>query len=184
LRAIPNLTVFRPADANETAVGWKVAMKSNSSPTALILSRQNLPVLNTDGKRGRPERGAYILEDADGTPDIVLIASGSEVHLAVEARKILLEKGIQARVVSMPSWELFEKDTEDYRKRILPPALKKRLVIEAGIAMGWQKYAGDEGDVISIESFGASGPDKEVLRHFGFFVENVVNRAVILSRKK
>ncbi|MDY0163223.1 MAG: transketolase [Desulfobotulus sp.] len=184
LRAIPNLTVFRPADANETAVGWKVAMKSNSSPTALILSRQNLPVLNTDGKRGRPERGAYILEDADGTPDIVLIASGSEVHLAVEARKILLEKGIQARVVSMPSWELFEKDTEDYRKRILPPALKKRLVIEAGIAMGWQKYAGDEGDVISIETFGASGPDKEVLRHFGFFVENVVNRAVILSRKK
>lgn len=184
LRAIPNLTVFRPADANETAVGWKVAMKSNSSPTALILSRQNLPVFNTDAKRGRPERGAYILEDAAGTPDIVLIASGSEVHLAVEARKILLEKGIQARVVSMPSWELFEKDTEDYRKRILPPALKKRLVIEAGIAMGWQKYAGDEGDIISIETFGASGPDKEVLRQFGFIVENVVNRALILARKK
>ncbi|TYT76138.1 transketolase [Desulfobotulus mexicanus] len=184
LRAIPNLTVFRPADANETAVGWKVAMRSNSSPTALILSRQGLPVLNTDNKRGRPERGAYILEDADGTPDIALIASGSEVHLAVEARRILLEKGIQARVVSMPSWELFEKDTDEYKKRILPPALKKRLVIEAGIAMGWHKYAGDEGDIISIETFGASGPDKEVLRHFGFFVENLVNRAVILARKK
>ncbi|TWI66056.1 transketolase [Desulfobotulus alkaliphilus] len=183
LRAIPNLTVFRPADANETAVGWKVAMRSNSSPTALILSRQGLPVLHTDNKRGRPERGAYILEDADGTPDIVLIASGSEVHLAVEARRILLERGIQARVVSMPSWELFEKDTDEYRKRILPSALKKRLVIEAGIAMGWHKYAGDEGDIISIETFGASGPDKEVLRHFGFFVENVVNRAVILARK-
>ncbi|MCW7753968.1 transketolase [Desulfobotulus sp. H1] len=184
LRAIPNLTVFRPADANETAVGWKVAMRSNSSPTALILSRQGLPVLHTDNKRGRPERGAYILEDAEGTPDMALIASGSEVHLAVEARRILLEKGIQARVISMPSWELFEKDTDEYKKRILPPALTKRLVIEAGIAMGWHKYAGDEGDIISIETFGASGPDKDVLRHFGYFVENIVNRAVVLARKK
>lgn len=184
LRAIPNLVVFRPADANETATGWQVAMRSNANPVALVLSRQGLPVLDTSGKRGRPERGAYILEDTPSTPDIILIATGSEVHLAVEARKILMEKGIQARVVSMPSWELFEKDTEDYRQRILPRSVKKRLVIEAGIAMGWQRYAGDEGDIVSIETFGASGPDRDVLRHFGIFVENIVNRALLLIRKK
>lgn len=184
LRAIPNLTVFRPADANETAIAWKIAMQSTSSPTALILSRQKLPVLDTNNKRGRAERGAYILEDAPATPDLILIASGSEVHLAVEARKVLEERGIQARVVSMPSWELFEKDSDDYRKRILPPAVTKRLVIEAGISMGWEKYAGDAGDIISIESYGASGPGGEVLRHFGYSVENVVNRAVVLHNKK
>lgn len=184
LRAIPNLVVFRPADANETAIGWQVAMRSNSNPVALVLSRQGLPVLDTSGKRGRPERGAYILEDTNTTPDLVLIATGSEVHLAVKARKVLMERGIQARVVSMPSWELFEKDTEDYRQRILPKGIKKRLVIEAGISMGWQKYAGDEGDIISIETFGASGPDHDVMKHFGFFFENIVNRAMLLVRKK
>ena len=184
LRTIPNLTVFRPADANETAAGWRIAMLSHSTPTALILSRQGLPVLDTYGKKGRAERGAYILKDTEGTPDMILIASGSEVHLAVEAQKVLAkERGINARVVSMPSWELFEKDSREYRERVLPKSVKKRLVIEAGISMGWQKYAGDEGEIISIESFGACGPGAEVLRRFGYSVENVVNQAVVLNRK-
>jgi transketolase len=186
LRAMPQLTVIRPADANETAVAWRIALTHRHGPVALILTRQNLPVFDraqmaaADGV----ERGAYILLEAEGnTPDIVLIASGSEVALAVEARARLARQDIQARVVSMPSWELFDQQPQAYRDEVLPPSVRKRLAIEAGVPQGWRDYIGPEGDIVGLTRFGASAPGPVVMEKLGFSVANVVARALALLRR-
>ena len=183
LRAIPNLVVIRPADANETAKGWRIALESKDRPVAFALTRQNLPILdqaNLPPNEGLA-RGAYILSDPeDGKPDLILIASGSEVILALDAEKQLKEKGVKVRVVSMPSWELFDEQDEEYRNKVLPPQIKKRLAIEAGSTQGWHRYIGLEGDMIGLDHFGASAPIKDVYSKLGFNVENVVKRALAL----
>jgi transketolase len=183
LRAIPRLTVIRPADANETAVAWRVALETRDQPVALVLTRQNVPTLDraqfaaADGLR----RGGYILADAPGgKPDLILIASGSEVALIVAARQKLLEKKIRVRVVSMPSWELFETQPREYRNTVLPPAVGARLAVEAGVSQGWHRYVGSRGDVLAVDRFGASAPGEAVVREYGFTVDNVCRRAVAL----
>jgi transketolase len=180
LHAIPHVTVIRPADANETAQAWRVAVTHRGGPVALIFTRQALPILAA----GDVSRGAYILADAEGAPDVILIASGSEVSLALEAQKKLAAQDIRARVVSMPSWELFEAQPQEYRDHILPPQVKARLAIEAGVPMGWHKYVGSKGDVLAIENrFGASAPFKVLFEKYGFTVENVVARVLQLLTK-
>jgi transketolase len=182
LRAVPNLFVIRPADANETAVAWKIAMQLGK-PVALALTRQKLPVLDQDRYAG-PDglaKGAYVLADVDGRPDLILIASGSEVSLALHAREALeAQKGIKARVVSMPCWELFECQPREYRDHVLPPQIKARLSIEAGCSLGWSRWVGDAGESIAVERFGASAPGQLVLEQYGFNVDNVVARATAL----
>ncbi len=177
LRSIPGLTVLRPSDATETAEAWRQAVSNANGPTALILSRQKLPIIDRNRYSGAAGLvyGAYVLADAEGAePDCILIATGSEVNIALQAREKLTENGIKARVVSMPSWELFEKGPEEYRNRVLPPTIKKRLAIEAGLSMGWERYVGDEGRVLGIDEFGASAPGGEVLERKGFTVGNIV----------
>ncbi|MBS7563944.1 transketolase [Mucilaginibacter sp. Bleaf8] len=186
LRTIPNLTVIRPADANETLAAWRIAVTRMKGPVALILSRQKLPVLDQSKYApaiGNVEKGAYILSEAQGTPQLILIATGSEVSLALKAQEQLQQEGVAARVVSMPSWELFEKQDKAYRDSVLPPTQHKRLAIEAGITLAWYKYVTAEGDVIGIDRFGESGPGEEVLKEFGFTVENVCERAKALLAK-
>ncbi len=182
LRAIPNFTVIRPADANETAQAWKVALERRDGPVALVLTRQKLPVFDRSfmGDAAGLSRGAYILLDTKGTPDVILIATGSEVALAVEAHAKLAERGVSARVVSMPSWELFEAQPKDYRDRVLPPAVTARVAIEAGVTLGWERWVGDEGITIGLDRFGASAPYKTLFEHFGFTVENIVTQALAL----
>ncbi|MBF0573857.1 MAG: transketolase, partial [Desulfamplus sp.] len=181
LRAIPNLNVIRPADGNETADAWRAALTTLDAPTALILSRQNLPILDRDktGKDGSLFYGAYIIRDVANNEhiDIILIASGSEVHLCVNAAIELEKDGIKARVVSMPSWELFEKAPAPYRERILPHDVKVRLAVEAGLTMGWERYVGDSGKVIGINKFGASAPGEKVLEEYGINAQNIVKQA-------
>jgi transketolase len=186
LRAIPNLIVIRPCDANETAVAWQVAMEQKNRPVALALTRQNVPTL--DRSQYAPaenlRRGAYVLADAPGHhPDVILIASGSEVQLIVEAQKKLLEQKISARVVSMPSWELFEAQSEEYRHSVLPPLLQVRIAVEAGVTQGWYRYVGSQGEVIGVDRFGASAPGPVVMREYGFTVENVFQRTLALYQK-
>ena len=186
LRAIPNLVVVRPCDANETAVAWKVALTRRDGPTALLLTRQSVPILDRSDKASAEglERGAYVLREAPGgSPELILIGSGSEVHLALEAQEMLAERGVRARVVSMPSWELFEAQPQTYREEVLPPSISARLAIEAGVAQGWEKYVGPAGDVMSIERFGASAPYKVLMEKFGFTPEAVVERALRLLGK-
>ncbi len=193
LRAIPHLTLIRPGDANEAAVAWRVAIESKG-PVALIFTRQNVPVLDrsqlalsgvegyasADGLR----RGAYILADApNGKPDVILIATGSEVPLIAGAQKKLQEQGIAARVVSMPSWELFDAQPKEYRDAVLPPAVRARLAVEAGVPQGWHKYVGTDGDVIGLDRFGASAPYQVIFEKLGFTVDNVVARAKKLVGK-
>ena len=180
LRCIPGLTVIRPADAVETADAWRQALKTTDAPIALILSRQNLPVMSHNETGNTVQKGAYILSDSKKAPDLILIATGSEVHIAVEAQKILEEKGIAARVVSMPSWELFEKMPKHYQESVLPPAVRKRIAIEAGSAMGWEKYTGGEGKMIGINRFGVSAPGGRVLKELGFTPENIVHEALAM----
>ena len=187
LRSIPNLIVIRPADANETSGAWKVAIESKDRPVAMALTRQNLPILDQDLFPSALEgvaHGAYILIDAqNGVPDIILMASGSEVSLVLDAAKQLKEKGINARVVSMPSWELFDEQDQDYRAKVLPPSVKARLAVEAGCTQGWHKYVGLEGDVIGLDHFGASAPGGTVFKQFGFTVDSIVDKAMALVRK-
>jgi len=186
LRAIPNLVVLRPADANETAAAWMVALERTTGPTALLLSRQGLPVLKRAREIGTEgvARGAYVLSDAEsGTPAVVVIATGGEVTLAIDAAAELAGRGIEARVVSMPSWELFAEQPEDYRRRVLPPAVP-RLAVEAGVTLGWRDIVGDTGAVIGIDRFGASAPGAEVVEKFGLTVEAVVKKAVELVGAK
>ncbi|WP_165223324.1 transketolase [Aquisphaera insulae] len=181
LRAIPGLTVIRPADANEAAEAWVVAVERDS-PTALALSRQNLPILErADAREPGVHRGAYILaEAAGGRPDVILIGSGSETSLCLKARERLAALGVVARAVSMPSWELFDAQEAAYRDRVLPPAVRRRVTIEAGSPLGWDRYAGSEGVVIGIDRFGASAPGEEVMKQFGFTVERVTAEALRL----
>lgn len=181
LRAIPNLTVIRPADANETAQAWRVALEKRDGPVAILLTRQNLPTVDRSvaGSAADLSKGAYILLDTDKVyPDVILIATGSEVQLAVQAQAKLAEQGIGARVVSMPSWELFMAQPEAYRNKVLPPAITARVAIEAGISMGWERWVGPRGSIISLDRFGASAPAKTLFEQFGFTVDNVVLRAL------
>jgi len=182
LRTIPGLTVIRPADAVETAEAWRRAIKAGDGPVALILSRQKLPILNsnqTDPEHGL-QKGAYIIADAEGTPDVIIIATGSEIHISLEARRILSEKGVTARVVSMPSWELFENTTKEYQKTILLPETTARIAVEAGIPMGWERYVGDRGIVIGTTRFGSSAPGGTLMQNYGFTAENIVEKAMQL----
>lgn len=184
LRAIPGLTVIRPADATETAQAWRHAVKNTSGPVALILSRQKLPVLNRDNTENGLTDGAYILADCDGKPDIILIATGSEVHIALEAQKRLALESIAVRVVSMPSWELFEKSTQEYKDRVLLPDVTIRMAIEAGSSMGWENYVGNSGVIIGVRGFGASAPGGTVMKKFGFTPENIIQKALELLKKQ
>jgi transketolase len=186
LRAIPGLTVIRPCDGNETAEAWKVALMSDTGPVALALTRQGLPVLDRTAYPAAENltRGAYILRDAkEGRPDLILIATGSEVHIALEAAKRIDESGVKVRVVNMPSWELFNRQDEAYRHRVLPPEIKARVAIEAGISQGWHRYVGDEGRIIALDRFGASAPSKILYEKFGFTPENVVETALTLVKR-
>jgi transketolase len=179
LRAIPNLTVIRPADGNETSGAYKVAVENRKAPTLMAFSRQGLP--NLDGSSiDAVAKGAYILSDSEGTPDLILIGTGSEVKLCVEAAEQLRANGTKVRVVSMPSWELFDAQDAAYQESVLPKAVTKRLAVEAGISMGWCRYVGAEGDVISVETFGASAPGGTIMKNFGYTTENVVTRAKAL----
>lgn len=186
LRAIPNLVVIRPADANETAEAWKFAIKHKDGPVVLALTRQKVPCYDRNilSSAEMLQKGAYVLKESSDNPDIILIASGSEVELILKASEILEEEGIKARVVSFPSWELFEKQTDDYKKKIFPENVKARLAVEAGVKLGWEKYIGENGDIICMNTFGASAPDKILFEKFGFTVENIVNKAKKLLGKK
>jgi transketolase len=183
LRAMPNFTVIRPADPNEAAEAWRVAMQHRDGPVGLVLSRQKLPVIDP-AKYAAPSglgRGAYVLaEGSGGSPRLILIATGSEVSLALEAREKLERGGISTRVVSMPSWELFAKQDPAYRDQVLPASVSARLSIEAGAKLGWERWVGDRGDSIGLERFGASAPGEVVLKELGFSVENVVAKAKAL----
>ena len=174
LRSIPGLKVYRPADGKETAAAWVSALKGNE-PTVLVLTRQNLPQYAGSGKNAL--LGGYILEDCEGTPDVLLIASGSEVEQCVKAKAMLAEAGIKARVVSMPCIEEFEKQSEEYKQLVIPSSIKARVCVEAGTPYGWYKYAGDNGEIIAMTSFGASAPAGKLFPHFGFTAENVVEKA-------
>ena len=176
LRAIPDMTVIRPADANETAQAWKVAIENRKGTTALILTRQNLPTFKPSNSP-TVEKGAYVLKDFGDSPEIVLMASGSEVSLILAAAEKLAKEGVMARVVSVPSLELFEKQEQAYRESVLPPQIGARLAVEMGIAQGWWKYVGSDGGVLSIEKYGASAPAKKIFEEYGFTVENVIARA-------
>jgi len=183
LRAVPGLTVIRPADANETAFAWRVALEAGDRPVALVLTRQNLPTLDrsqcaaADGLR----HGAYILADVpNGRPDIILIATGSEVGLVMTARQMLQKRNVMARVVSMPSWDLFDVQPQSYRDHVLLPAVHMRLAVEAGASQGWHRYVGDRGDVLSVDRYGASAPGEVVMREYGFTADNVCKRAMAL----
>jgi len=180
LRAIPNFTVIRPADAAETAVAWHLALSRRKGPVALILTRQKVPLIdrNRYASADRLERGAYVLNEAeDKSPELILIATGSEVHLALQAAQMLEDDGVAVRVVSMPSWELFEQQPVSYRTSVLPPEVTARISIEAASTFGWERYVGWNGAMIGINRFGASAPGEVVMREFGFTAENIVDHA-------
>ena len=183
LRVIPHLIVIRPSDATETAEAWRAALLHRNAPVALLLTRQKMPVLDrtTLASAEGLQQGAYILADAEGpTPDVILIATGSEVHVALAAREMLAADSIGARVVSMPSWELFEAQPADYKESVLPTSVTARLAIEAGVTLGWERYVGTQGDVIGIDRFGASAPAKIIFEQLGFTAENAAARAKAL----
>jgi transketolase len=197
LRAMPEIVIVRPADANETVEAWRVAMEHRDSPVGLVLTRQKLPVLDREklAPASGTRKGAYVLAEAgavagkdtgsegDTAPDVILIATGSEVSLALEAREQLQAEGIWCRVVSMPSWELFEAQSAEYRDSVLPPTVRARVSVEAASSFGWERYVGTEGSIIGVDRFGASAPGPEVMAHYGFTVENVVAHAkAVLGR--
>ncbi len=188
LRAMPNMLLLRPADANETVEAWRIAMQHTAGPVGLVLTRQKLPVLDrtTLAPAAGTARGAYVLIDAkEGLPELILIATGSEVSLALEAHRQLAGEGIGSRVVSMPSWELFDAQSAQYRQAVLPPAVHARVSVEAGSPFGWERYVGPSGAIIGVDRFGASGPGPEVMARYGFTVEHVVAtaKAVLEGRK-
>jgi len=181
LRSIPNFTVIRPCDTNETAAAWHLALTRTNSPTAIVLTRQKTMLLKESGKEAL--KGAYIVKDtSNGTPDVLLIASGSEVELIYKAADVLKEKGITARVISMPSMEIFEEQSAQYKESIMPKAVRARLAVEAASSFGWERYTGLDGDILGINRFGDSGDAGKVFEKFGFTVDNVVQRAVALTR--
>ncbi len=187
LRAIPNLSVIRPCDANEVREGWKAAVERTHGPTALILTRQNLPTLDRENQYAPADglqKGAYVLADlGKGTPEIILMASGSEVGLMIEAGQKLAEEGHCVRLVSFPCWDLFEVQSAEYQKEVLPGAIKKRVSIEAGICMGWEKWVGEEGISIGMKGFGASAPANTLFKEFGITAESVYQAAIDLLKK-
>ncbi len=173
LRSIPGMTVFRPADSKEVAAAYAYAVK-NQGPTSIVLSRQNVPVYEQTGKEAL--RGAYILSEAKGTPQAIIIATGSEVELALKAQELLWDRNVDVRVVSMPSMEVFEKQDAAYREEVLPGTIRARLVIEAASAFGWGSYVGLDGDTLCMPGYGASAPAAVLFREFGFTAENAVNK--------
>jgi transketolase len=187
LRAMPRLLVFRPADANEVSETWRYIMQLKHEPVVLALSRQAMPTFDRTkyGSAAGVAKGAYVLADSTGTPDVILIGTGSEVQLCIGAYEKLTAEGVKARVVSMPSFELFEKQTAEYKAEVLPAAVKARVAVEAGTTFGWKQYVGDCGEVVGHTDFGASAPIKELMTHFGFTVENVVAKArEVISKTK
>ncbi|RMF94047.1 MAG: transketolase [Candidatus Schekmanbacteria bacterium] len=187
LRAMPNIVIIRPCDANETAEAWKFVMTYNKGPVMLVLSRQNLPVLdrNKYASAANLKRGAYIIKKEKGTnPDVIIIATGSEVFPAIEASEMLINDGIDARVVSMPSIELFSRQPEKYKNTVLPPQIKKRISVEAGASLGWHQWVGDEGDIIGIDTFGASAPFQTLFSKYGLDSKNITARVKELLKKK
>ena len=186
LRAMPDLHIIRPADANEVAFAWRAAMERTGGPTMLVLTRQGLPIFDRNKMASAEElyKGAYVLSrEKSGAADIILMASGSEVSLIVEAQETLAKEGIDARVVSMPCWELFLKQPQEYHDEVIPPEVRARLAVEAGVPLGWHQWVGDGGDIIGINKFGASAPASENFKQYGFTVENVVQRAKKLIGK-
>jgi transketolase len=187
LRAMPNMVVLRPADANETVEAWRVALRHTGGPVGLVLTRQKLPVLDRAAlaPAAGTARGAYVLIDAkkEMAPEIILIATGSEVSLALAAHRQLAGEGVRSRVVSMPSWELFEAQTVEYRDTVLPPAVRSRVSIEAASPFGWERYVGPTGAIIGVDHFGASASGPVVMAHYGFSVEHVLATArAVLAR--
>jgi transketolase len=180
LRAVPGLITLRPADANEVVEAWKVIMKTSHAPIALVLTRQAMPTLDRTkyASAAGVARGAYILADADGgKPQVILLATGSEVSLCLDAYEKLKQEGIKARVVSMPSWEIFERQEQSYRDQVLPPDINARVAVEQGSTLGWAHYAGDKGRIIGMRTFGASAPIKELQKKFGFTSDAVIQAA-------
>ena len=176
LRAIPNMNVIRPADGNETRVAWEVALESEQTPTSLVLTRQNLPVLDVSKETVEEgvRKGAYVVYESEENPEYLVLASGSEVSLAVEAAKTFADNGNSVRVVSMPNWHAFEQQPKSYQDEVIPPTIKKRLAIEMASSLGWHKYVGLEGEVLGIDRFGASAPGGLVVEKYGFTKENVL----------
>jgi transketolase len=185
LRTVPGLVTIRPADATETVEAWRIAASSRNNPTALIFTRQKLPVIDrtTAAPAGNVKYGGYILWQSSELPDIIIIGTGSEVHIALEAGKRLQEQGIAARVVSLPSWELFEAQSREYREKVLPANIKARISIEAGVTFGWERYTGSEGVAIGIDKFGASAPYNVLYQQFGLTAESIVSEARKLLNK-
>ncbi|MCI0706578.1 MAG: transketolase, partial [Ignavibacteriae bacterium] len=184
LRAIPNMTLIRPSDANEVAVAWRVAIEHKTGPVGLALTRQKLPVFDRT-KYASAEglaQGAYVMAES-GAPQIILIGTGSEVQHVVAAYEQLVKEGVGARVVSMPSWEVFERQPKEYQDKVFPASIKKRLAVEAGSPMGWHKYVGDGGEVFGITTFGHSAPVDAVMKGYGFTAENVLKKAKELLKK-
>jgi transketolase len=185
LRLIPHLEVIRPADANETAAAWRCAIRNRRHPTVILLTRQNVPILDpAAGIAEGVERGAYVLSDAPGgKPDVILIGTGSEVHLALDAQKKLAEQGIAVRVVSMPCWERFARQTPEYRDGVLPPHVTARISVEAGVTTGWQKWVGPEGAMVGVDRFGASAPYQEIYKQLGLTPDHIAEQALaVLGR--
>ena len=184
LRSVPNVTVIRPADANETVQAWVATLEHKDGPVALILTRQELPEIDQDkyAKASGLEKGAYILSDCEKDPQLILMGSGSEVHLLLEAQEKLKQESISVRVVSFPSWELFDAQSDEYKQKVLPKNIRKRLAVEAGSPIGWCKYITDDGDVIGVTKFGESAPGPQVMKEYGFSVENVIAKAKALLK--
>jgi len=184
LRSVPNLVTIRPADATETVEAWKIALQRRHGPTALVLSRQNLPVLDRVNlaPAGGVQRGGYVLWDTAAAPEVIIMGTGSEVHIALEAGKLLQEKGIRTRIVSLPSWELFDTQPENYREMVLPGNIKARISIEAGSPLGWERYVGDNGVIIGIPHFGASAPGKVIYEKLGLTAQHVADEAANLRQ--
>ena len=186
LRLIPHLDVIRPADANETAGAWRAAIRNRERPTVLLFTRQNVPILTGDVRAiwDGVERGAYVLSEAEGgDPAVILIGTGSEVHLALDAQKLLAEKGVLARVVSMPSWERFERQPQEYRDSVLPPEITARVAVEAGVTLGWEKWVGPQGAVVGVDRFGASAPYQTIYEQFGLTPAAIAERALALVER-
>jgi transketolase len=186
LRAMPNLSVIRPADGNETAAAWKLSVESTKTPTALVLTRQNLPTIKDTDKNAYEgvSKGAYVISPAGkDTADALILAAGSEVGLAVKAQEALASEGIDVAVVSMPSWDRFEQQSKEYKESVIPKSVKKRLGIEMGSSLGWHRYVGDEGEVLAIDTFGASAPGEKIMEEYGFSVNNVVARVKALLQQ-
>jgi transketolase len=179
LRAIPRLLVFRPGDANEVAETWRVLMQITHQPSLLALTRQAIPTFDRTkyASAAGVAQGAYVLADSEGTPEVILMGTGSEVQLCVGAYEKLVSEGVKARVVSMPCWELFEKQSPEYKQQVFPNEVRARVAVEAGTSLGWKEYVGHDGFVVARTDFGASAPIKDLLKHFGFTIDNVVAKA-------